>query len=227
MRNPILSRFSKLSRLPSTNLECRLDSTLDTLPNVPSVAITDSTATPEFNFCWTQYGITTATANTINQNYEIFGQISGSVQDTDRIRIYYYFLPQNPGNSNNWLTSVPYTDFPVVNTQVDEYTYVHQYAGNPTDLALVYGMYGIDDGTEEDFFINKRVTLQNGSFSFSVPLRRAGQYFVRIYCAVYEKGLREVPQEDDITMTTGVKILTPGPNYGTILRSGDINTIFA
>lgn len=225
MRNPILSRFSKLSRLPSTNLECRLDSTLDTLPNTPSVAITDSTSAPESDFCSTQYSISTTTANAINQNYEIFGQISGLVQDTDRIRIYYYFLPQNANTSTNWLTPVPYTDFPV-NTQVDEYTYVHQYTANATDLALVYGMYGIEDGSGDGFYINRRVTLQNGSFSFSVPLRRALHYLVRIYCAVYQGGSRVIP-DDDITMTTGVKILTPGPNYNTILRSGDTNTIFA
>lgn len=225
MRNPILSRFSKLSRLPSTNLECRLDSTLDTLPNTPTVSLTDSNATGH-PFCSTQYAIATATANVINQNYEIFGQISGTGVDIPRMRLYYYFLPQAPGTSTNWLTPVPYTDFPL-NTQVDEYTYVYQYSGNATDLALVYGMYGIDDGTEEDFYINKRVTLNlDGSFSFSVPLRRAGQYFVRMYCALYENGSREVP-DNNIILTTGVKILTLGPNYGTILSSGDTNTIFA
>jgi len=40
MRNPILSRLTKISRLPSLNMDTRLDSSIDTTPSLVTASYT-------------------------------------------------------------------------------------------------------------------------------------------------------------------------------------------
>ena len=216
MRNPILSKLTKLSRLPSTSMEVRLDSTFDALPNIAGTFLNSGSVPLTSNITETEYAFAQfsmqagAQINTSRVYYELTASLTSN--DKGRYTGYITIIPNTP--SSYQLSNVP-IDSQFANSQVEPY--VHgQVIGIDT-----FPVFGVVDTAASPTWpvthlkLNRIGTTFDYSSSFMV--RQGGIIQVIAYFAKV--------QSDDITpiypsqtgsLTFTLKNITPGRNYGTI-----------
>lgn len=226
MRNPILSKLTKLSRLPSTSMEVRLDSTFDALPNIVgtfmnSGSVPLTTNVTETQYVFAQFGMQAGSQiNTSRLYYEFTASLTSN--DKGRYAGYITITPNVP--SAYQLSNIP-IDSQFANSQIEPYVYGHDTGSN------TFPAFGVIDTAASPTWpvthlkLNRIGTTFDYSSSFMVKqgsttsLPEGVIQVIAYFAKVQSDDITPIYPDQAGSVTFTLKNITPGRNYGTICAS--------
>jgi hypothetical protein len=224
MRNPILSRLTKISRLPSLNMDTRLDSSIDTTPTL----VTASYQGNGFGGTSYSYGQASYLFNpalgTQNVAKSIFS-LSGTIVNPDEDLYTGYLSIQPTSSQGTFRLSDTELDSSLTNTQIDEYTF----GGSSVPPYPIFGI--TSTGTDIPTTSKKmRRSGDNFNVEFIIPrvLAAAGPNG-RLTITLFFGGVEanettgRFPVGGTTTLNLTLRNITPGSSYGSVVSTGTIS----
>jgi len=212
MRNPVLTKLSRISRLPSTNMEVRLDSTIDALPNVSSSSYESSgTLGTEEKWAIALFSVFAGSTN-MNSSRAIY-ELTASVNSADQGRYtgYVTIVPSTTSTYN--LSNTAVNGFQ--NTQIEPYVY-----GDNSSIPT-FGV--LDTGVSASLPVTHLKMNRLGStfdYSSSFILKQGGVLVVSLYFAAVEADEITARWPSSVgTVSIALRNITPGNSYGTVCAS--------
>lgn len=223
MRNPILSRLTKISRLPSLNMDTRLDSSIDTTPSFVSATYTgNGFGGTSFSYGQAVY-ILNPFVGSQNVAKSIFS-LSGTIVNPDE-DLYTGYLSIQPTTSQiTFRLSDTELDSSLANTQIDEYTF--------GSSVPVYPIFGIRSTGTDIPTTSKKMRRSGDNFNveFIIPrLLAAAGPTGRLTITLFFGGVEanettgRFPVGGTTTLNLTLRNVTPGSSYGSVVSTGTIS----
>ena len=223
MRNPILSRLTKISRLPSLNMDTRLDSSIDTTPLLVTASYTgNGFGGTSYSYGQSTYLFNPATG-TQNVAKSIFS-LSGTIVNPDEDLYTGYLSIQPTSSQDTFRLSNTELDSSFANTQIDEYTF--------GSSVPVYPIFGIRSTGTDIPTTSKKMRRSGDNFNveFIIPrVLASASPSTRLTVTLFFGGVEanettgRFPVGGTTTLNLTLRNVTPGSSYGSVVSTGTIS----
>ena len=223
MRNPILSRLTKISRLPSLNMDTRLDSSIDTTPSLVTASYTgNGFGGTSYSYGQSAYLFNPA-LGTQNVAKSIFS-LSGTIVNPDEDLYTGYLSIQPTSSQATFRLSDTELDSSLTNTQIDEYTF--------GSSVPVYPIFGIRSTGTDIPTTSKKMRRSGDNFNveFIIPrVLASASPNTRLTVTLFFGGVEanettgRFPVGGTTTLNLTLRNITPGSSYGSVVSTGTIS----